>query len=467
VTFGEQGTIEEQRLSEMLHRLTPEPPRGVTVEDIAIRLANQNAPARGAGKGAAKMSGRGGYADGGRPRRGRLSPLLAAAAVVVIAGASAGIAVALSSNTSKAPQASTGGATSAATSQAPTASASPATVTSSAPPSSAPAYTGPWAFSTLATVTLNSATLTAGPDGLYAFTADNLVEIDPSTGRTTHEAPANGFPGQAPVIAGNKVWQVTNYGGGSISLSGYNPQTLAADGTITAPVTGGVAGNPQSILTAGPGGDLYLAAGGAIDDLNPASDSVIRQVTVPGGGANSVAVSPDGNLIYAGVAGSSYRIVEINASTGAVVASASVGANQDGGALVATSGGVWFSNNNGQAWFAPAGDLSAARQVAESSAGGVEATPTYTDGAVWTGGSSKLECLDPATGRLRASSPVPTSQQVPEGIGDIVSAGGHVYALYVDNRTAMTGQVTGVLTLNPPAACTTGSSAGSSGGSGS
>ena len=32
---------EERQLAEMLHRVTPEPPRRVTVEDVAFRLANE------------------------------------------------------------------------------------------------------------------------------------------------------------------------------------------------------------------------------------------------------------------------------------------------------------------------------------------------------------------------------------------------------------------------------------------
>ncbi len=31
---------EERQLAEMLHRVTPEPPRRVTVEDVAFRLAS-------------------------------------------------------------------------------------------------------------------------------------------------------------------------------------------------------------------------------------------------------------------------------------------------------------------------------------------------------------------------------------------------------------------------------------------
>ena len=38
---------EERQLAEMLHRVTPEPPRRVTVEDVAFRLANEAGGARG------------------------------------------------------------------------------------------------------------------------------------------------------------------------------------------------------------------------------------------------------------------------------------------------------------------------------------------------------------------------------------------------------------------------------------
>ena len=75
-------TTEERQLAEMLHRITPEPPRRVTVEDVAFRLA-------------ASLAGK-------EPRRRLTSrrgwaPALAAASVVVIAGASAGLATALTS----------------------------------------------------------------------------------------------------------------------------------------------------------------------------------------------------------------------------------------------------------------------------------------------------------------------------------------------------------------------------------
>ena len=81
---------EERKLADVLHRITPEPPRRVTVEQVAYRLVSEPKLGRQT---------RGRESAGPRPRgRGplfsrALAPVLAAAAVVVIAGASAGIAV--------------------------------------------------------------------------------------------------------------------------------------------------------------------------------------------------------------------------------------------------------------------------------------------------------------------------------------------------------------------------------------
>jgi hypothetical protein len=466
----------------MLHRLTPEPPRRVTVEDIAIRLANKNAPARGAARGVTRMSGGsgllggngtaggsagGGSAGGGRPRRGRFSPLLAAAAVVVIAGASAGVAVALSSHSSS-PPAADGGAAASATNQATTAQASPvqsASISSTLPTvpvsSGQPVTDGAWGASVIASLSLTAGSLAASGNSLYAFNADNMLEINPSTGQVVHEAASNGFPG-APVVTGNKVWQVTDYGGGVV-LSGYNPQTLAKEKTITVPVSGLPSGNPAGIVAAGPGGTLYVAAGNAIAEVSTSSGDVIRRFPAPGGGVvNSVAVSPDGSRIYASVGSAQVQLVELNGSTGAEVASLKVTGQQGASSLVGTPGGVVFVTSGAMAarvWFAPADNLSGARVVAGPADGGEQAIPTYVNGAIWVGGTKKVECLDPATGQVRASAYVPSDDQVPEGIGDIVVADGHVFALYVNNRTEQGG----VAVLNPPAACGGGNSSGGSG----
>jgi sugar lactone lactonase YvrE len=464
-------TIEEQRLSEMLHRVTPDPPRHVTVEDIAIRLANKNAPARGAGRGVTSMSGSrmgggrmdgGGMGGGGRPSRGRLTPLLAAASVVAIAGASAGIAVALSSHSSK--LSASGGVVSPATAQTatspPTSQAQSVTTTPASEPvvSGSPITNGAWGAATVVPTVFTPGSLIASGGQLYAFTTDNLLEVDPSTNTTVNETSYEGFPYQAPVVADGKIWTVTTYGG-TVGLTAYNPRTLAQDGTLSLPASGGLAGEPDGVLTAGPNGDLYVAAGTLIDEVNPANGSVIQHYEARGGAANALAVSPDGSTLYAGSVGStSFLLTEYNVASGTQEATATEQASV-GGEMVATPGGVWFTTGYSMAervWFAPAGNLSGARLIAGAGNGGQDSVPTYADGVVWVGGAQRLQCLDPDTGQVRASSYIPSDNGIQEDIGDIAVLNGRVYAVYVNNRTDSGG----VALLNPPSACYS-SSAGS------
>ena len=85
---------EERQLAEMLHRVTPEPPRGVTVEDVAFRLASE--------PGRKPRPGRGSLWNGVFRGGHGWTPVLAALSVFAIAGASAGIATVATSHHSRA-----------------------------------------------------------------------------------------------------------------------------------------------------------------------------------------------------------------------------------------------------------------------------------------------------------------------------------------------------------------------------
>jgi sugar lactone lactonase YvrE len=461
VTNAEYGTIEEQRLSEMLHRVTPEPPRPVTVEDIAIRLANKNAPARGAGRGAVRMPGGDQLEDrrlgGGRARRGRLTPLLAAAAVVVVAGASVGIAVALSSHTKSVPSADSGVVSGTASAPATSTQSVQTTNPANPPVSSSPITNGAWGAGVVVPTVFTPGSLISSNGKLYAFTTDNLLEVNPVTNTTVNETSYNGFPDQAPVVAGGKLWVVGTYGG-SIGLIGYNPQTLKQDGTLTVPASGPLGGDPDGVLAAGPDGDLYVAAGTLVDKVNPANGSVIQHYAVTGA-ASAVAVSPDGTTLYVGsTGGTQFRITEFNVASGHQITSATAQADV-GGDMMATPGGVWFTTGNSMAervWFAPEGSLSSQRLIAGAGNGGQDSVPTYAEGVLWVGGAQRLQCLDPDTGQVRASSYIPSDNGTQEDIGDITVLNGRVYAVYVNNRSNSGG----VSLLNPPKACFASSGSG-------
>ena len=226
---------EERQLTEMLHRITPEPPRRVTVEDIAFRLADQAGPDR-----RPRYRGR----PGREPRLRRPSsrgwsrawaPALAAASVFVVAGATAGIAVLASSHH---------GPPAAAPATRDTTSGVPASSPTVTPASTSPAGTvtaipdAPWHARLIDHLALQQGSLTGSGDSLYAFTGQDLVRIDPATGAVLRSVAVSSAVLNAPVVVGGTVWVVSSYDGGRAVLDGYNAQTLDRVSSVTVPAVG-------------------------------------------------------------------------------------------------------------------------------------------------------------------------------------------------------------------------------------
>ena len=387
--------------------------------------------------------------------RGRgWAPVLAAASVVVVAGASAGIATAMAHHSRGN---SPGGGT-------PTSSASVSTSATSAPsqpPTSTepswppePIASGMWGAELINRQSFTQASLTAGTGSLYAISQGFLDRINPVTGnvvtQVSYTSPIPGFPNR-PVVTGNTVWVLSSYSGSSVVLTGYNGKTLAPAGTVTVPVSGQLSSAPQGVLASGPDGDLYVAAGSAVAVVNPASRQMVRRIATSGP-VSSVAVAPDGKL-YVGTG--TFELLSYNPATGALLGSSAVAdLGSTGGNLVATSGGVWGTVGIGMSewvWFAPNGNLSRVIRVSQGAGAGLDSVPTFSGGAVWIGGSQKLACANPATGQVLASTAIPTDNGVVEYFGSVtvMTSSGRTYALY-QNQAA---QQFGVATLTPPAAC--------------
>jgi hypothetical protein len=431
--------IQERQLSETLHRLTPEPPRPVTVEDVAARLAGK--PVRGPRV--------------WRPRWGRgWAPALAALSVFAVAGASAGIAE-LTSHHGPAP-----GPGNVAN---PASSSASASVSSSAQPSQGPTgpairptpiANGPWGAQLINHTKrqlFTPGSLVAAPGSLYATTGSALVRIDPGTGRIAEQVRYSSPIPDPPVVTGGTVWIVEAYGGGNVGLRGYDGRTLAQVASVSVPALGPVSAAGRGVLTAGPDGNLYVAAGRNIAVVNPSSHQVTRPVTLSAGPAASVAVSPDGRKVYVSVG--SFHLLTYDPATGRQEGSSALpGLVSTAGNLVATSGGVWGTAGVGMSqwtWFAPAGDLTRMIRVTEGAGAGADSIPSSTVGTVWIGGTQTLMCASPATGQVLASASIPTDNGALEHFGSIVVTGGRAYALYLDQA----GRLAGVARLAPPAAC--------------
>jgi len=440
---------EERRLADILHRITPEPPRRVTVEQVAYRLVSEPSGPR-----LGRQTRRGREP---RPRRGGLSrafaPALAAAAVVVVAGASAGIAV-LANSHHNPPSASGGTPASSSVSSAPV-SSSPSQTSSPEPTTPVTGVAvGPWDAQLINHQTLNQLSLDSADGSLYAYGTGTLDRIDPATGAIVATARYTPPLPNPPVIVGNTVWVVWSNSGGNVVLHGYDAQTLAQTASVLVPATGPVSTVADGILTSGPNGHLYVAAGVTVVEVNPATGQIIQRIYLTAGTASSAAVSPDGSTLYVGVGSSaSFKLLVYNlAANNTVEGSSSLTSGGAGGDLVATSGGVWGITGSGMSewtWFAPHGDLSRAVRVGGGGGGGFVSAPSYSGGVVWVGGTRTLTCASPANGQALATADVPADHGVAELFTSPVVAGDHAYSLYVNNQS----QQSGLVRMTPPAAC--------------
>lgn len=442
---------EERKLADVLHRFTPEPPRRVTVEQVAYRLVSESSGPRL------------GRQTGGRtprPRRGgfglsrAFAPAAAAAAVVIIAGASVGIAVLANSHHNPPPSA--GGAPTSSTSM----SGSPsATSSSTGPTTPTTGLAGlPWGAELIDHQAIFPGSLVSADGSLYGFGNGTLDRIDPATGAVVDTAQFSPAILNPPVVSGNTVWVVSSYTGGLIDLQGYDARTLAKTSSVQVPAIGGVAPGGQGVLTAGPDGNLYVAAGDVVSLVSP-SGQVSNLFYVTGSKITSLAVSPDGSKVYLGTESSNaFKLLVYDLQPHAFEAGSSTLAQGGGGGnLVATSGGVWGTTGSGHSewvWFAPGGDLTRAVRVGDGAGGGFTAYPSYSGGAVWVGGDGNLVCASPATGQVLASAAIPGDQGVAQFLSSPVVAGGRAYSSYQTDAS----QASGLARLTPPAACTGGGS---------
>jgi len=419
---------EERQLAEMLHRVTPEPPRRVTVEDIAYRVAGEG-PGRGREPRSRRGFSLGSGAFGGR----RWAPALAALGVIVIAGASAAVASVATSHHSPAPAANGTPTSSASVSSPPASTAAPSSTGPAGTPLRIAGVMGETEL--ISRQSLLPDSLVSGGDSLYAAGGGYLYRIDPATGRVLRSAPFSPSVQDRPVVLGNRVWAVWSYHGDLAELRGYDARTLAQVASAQLPAIGGVAGSAQGVLAAGPDGRLYVAAGDIVATVDPGSGQVTHRTFLTGGQASSVAVSPDGGKLYVGIGS---RLVTYDVGSPVVSASTHIPEGQARN-LIATAGGVWGTagpGRGGPVWFYDGANVVS---VSAPAGEGTDAIPSLSDGAMWIGGQNEFDCANPDTGQLRGSSPIPTDHGALESFGGVAVLGGHAYSVYQDQAAHLSG----------------------------
>ena len=266
---------EERQLADVLHRVTPEPPRRVTVEQVAYRLVSE--PRLGRGSRAGREP---------RPRRGGLglsrawAPALAAAAVVVIAGASVGVAVLASShhNSPSPPAALRGSSATASSGRLP-----PRRPRRQPRPSPSPATPSPARPGTRELID-HQTFLQGSLVSRRRLAVRGRNDRHPGPDRPGHRDRRGDGPVQhaglpnPPVVVGNTVWVVWSYSGGNVVLHGYNASTLAQTSSVLVPAIGQVSIAGLGVLTGGPDGNLYVAAGDTVAEVNPTTGQVTQPI---------------------------------------------------------------------------------------------------------------------------------------------------------------------------------------------
>ncbi len=440
----EGPTMQERQLAEMLHRVTPEPPRGLTTEDVAARVASQPGTAR------RERHARRRPANLGWTRK--WAPVLAAASVFVVISVSAGAVVGLTGHHSPAPVRG-GRPTSSASASSPASSPSPGET--SVGPSFAPKSVagGIWGAELInhQKPPFTQDTLAGGADSLYTLAPGYLDRINPGTGQVVARVPFQPSGTEPPAVVGNTVWVVSSYTDTDVVLEDFNGQTLASLGSVRVPVTGQLSGTPAGVIASGPDGHLYVAAGSAVAVVDPGR-GVIETIPVSAGPVSSVAVSPDGTKLY--VSTGSFELLTYDVATGTQSGSSSAqGIGSFIGNLVATAGGVWGTVGMGMSewtWFAPSANLDQLIRASQAVGAGADSVPTYSGGVVWLAGGTTLECVNPDTGQELASVAIPADGGVLQHFGRVTVTGGAVYAYYSDARANLAGLATLTAT---PAAC--------------
>jgi hypothetical protein len=399
----------EQRLAEWLEHTTPEPPRAVTVADIAERVQH---------------------------RRRSWLPLLAAASVVVVAAIAVVVATRSTRHDAAPPAQRTSGH------PHPTSTSPTPRTTASAKSPALPIR--PWRAPIVRAMPTLICPCTLSSDGTSIYTTDmmgaisSVRRINPDTGEPVAQFRTNRWGIAAgPVFADGQLWLALEWRG-SVHVQGFDPTTLARRDTLPAIHMG--TGRVDSLAASGT--NVFLAVGhrGFVFDIPTRANTY----TIPVTPHPISALTVRGDRLYVGTAygaggGAIYTydittrsLIDTNTDTGPVAA------------IAATAGGLWVASK--QSGMEASVDFNG--RFVQPGGGGVGPTVSIFGSTAWLGGTGVIQCADANTGTVRARTPTQTAAAT-EFVTELVVASGRVFAV-VDSGPSPYRYV---VELHPPAAC--------------
>jgi hypothetical protein len=276
------------------------------------------------------------------------------------------------------------------------------------------------------------------------------------------------FPvGNLASVAGY-LWVYGSLGSGLRPvISQVSPVTLARIRSI--PLPQAPFGYDGIAVAPGAGGSVWIGSDRTLLRADVATGAVLNQVTLPPGlVVSDAATGPAGATLYVSAA----RVVrhgteglvmlEYDARSGRMAARASSGLlrySVSGADLTAVPRGVWVSfrtgmlgltihlKSNGLRMVAPPG-LGTARQPATGVFHwAMSEAASYGGGALWLASLSVVACLDPQTGKIRASERIGRS---PESANQVID---QIEAIDPASRTMDGLGIDGPIQVTPPRRC--------------
>ncbi|MFN2561519.1 MAG: YncE family protein [Jatrophihabitans sp.] len=294
---------------------------------------------------------------------------------------------------------------------------------------------GPWRATAFGGAAAGDRILTAGARGLYtvgnapngATSMTYVRRVDPVTGRVLaqHGAAAVSIPG---VLADGGLW-VAQRAAAKWELVLLDPKTLAANASPEAVTTGSDPDVQAMILGAVPGRHrLYLLHTRTIEVVDTARRRVVNTFRLPAEPSGAV-VDPSGEHMY--VSSGAYpaeRLRVLDPDTGRpdprpIYRDVTHGGFQP---IAASPSGVWIEAGSGMertATFHPLTDLRHATGLRSQAAGGWGTTVTVYSRTAWLGSTGLVACLDPATGKARATAGRGPSSAEHENVNAITQIG--------------------------------------------
>jgi hypothetical protein len=249
---------------------------------------------------------------------------------------------------------------------------------------------------------------------------------------------------EALTVSGGWVWLVVGRATDAVAYQ-LDPDGLAIHAEVVLAKSGTMTTNepiPAPVVTATPGGPLWVGAGSGLWALDPSTGATQAHLGVSGRVA-WLSTDPGGGFLYVvtgNPAGGGETVTQYDSRTGHLLRSSNQPEAVAAGTAAATSGGVWLSYRSGMA--GGAFELSSANFTVLSHSGGFGVLEemggvgsAVSDGVLWLTSDKGLTCADPSGGKPRAREAIQVRDPV---------AHGHV--LYAAGDA-------GILEITPPSSC--------------